>query len=91
MKNHQILRKNDEKPPKLYLFLKFFSLVKHLGVIHQLVDKYLPTEFARNALASSDEAANKIGIAEPPKSDDKYSPGSKIAECRLCDRPQFFK
>lgn len=70
--------------------MNFSSLVKHLGVIHKLVDKYLPTEAARNALASSDEiaAANKNGIVESPKSDDKFS---KIAECRLCDRPQFFK
>ena len=57
------------------------SLVKHVGVTHQFVDKYVPAEI----LASNDEAAGKEHVPE------EFPISAKSAECRLCDRPQFFK
>ena len=76
------------------------GLIKHVGVVHQLVDQYIkdchPLTTTTDATVSSSEAAAAAAAAVKTESESPSTSSTSATlptnfECRLCDRPQFFR
>ena len=68
------------------------GLIKHVGVVHQLVDQYIKDYHPLTA----DSSEATIKTESPTTTTDLPSTSSSATlptnfECRLCDRPQFFR
>lgn len=62
------------------------NLIKHVGIFHGLVDQYV-----KHYLPSSLVASKFAPLAEAESLIEAESVSNGNVECRLCDRPQFFR
>lgn len=65
------------------------SLVRHVGVIHGLVDSYIKDYLPDQDLKS--DSYNQQSLFNDQPKEEFLNQVTSGAECRLCERPQFFR